>query len=122
MSVAIVWKRVERCAVADTDKVSWCLHEIPCGREMRDVVVLQKCCARGRLPRQVLLMLQLAALTHMFCEYKREGDTRMLVICSSCCKARYGGDTSDVAEVHRWSDSVLTHYKYLCMMHLFRRK
>ena len=54
-------------------------------------------------------MLQLAALTHMLCEYKREGDTRMLVICSSCCKARYGGDTSDVAEVHRWSDSVLTH-------------
>ena len=57
----------------------------------------------------------------MLCEYKREGDTRMLVICGSCCKARYGGDTSDVAEVHRWSNSVLTHCK-LFMMHLFRRK
>jgi len=65
-------------------------------------------CAHGRLPRQVLLMLQ-AALTHMFFVYKREGDTRMLVIRG---KARYGGDTSDVAEMHRWSDSVLTHCKY----------
>ena len=109
MNEAIVWKRNEWCAFSDTDKVSWCLHEILCGREMRDVVVLQKCCAHGRLPRQVLLMWQLATLTHMLCEYKKEGDTRMLVICSSCCKARYGGDTSDVAEVHRWSDSVLTH-------------
>jgi hypothetical protein len=43
MSEAIVWKRNEWCAFSDTDKVSWCLHEILCGREMRDVVVQQKC-------------------------------------------------------------------------------
>ena len=42
-SEAIVWKRDEWCAFSDTDKVSWCLHEILCGREMRDVVVLQMC-------------------------------------------------------------------------------
>jgi hypothetical protein len=50
-----------------------------------------------------------ASCAYTFCEYKREGDTRMLVICGSCCKARYGGHTSDVVEVHRWSDLVLTH-------------
>ena len=87
MNEAIVWKRNEWCAFSDTDKVSWCLHEILCGREMRDVVVLQKCCAHGRLPRQVLLMLQLAALTHMLCEYKREGGVLLLGLGGelSCC-------------------------------------
>ena len=42
-SEVIVWKRDEWCAVADTDNVRWCLREVLCGREMRGVVVLQKC-------------------------------------------------------------------------------